>query len=200
MALPVLPLILLGAAAAGFAVVSKPKKRSSGSVKPSGPQVDPNKPKVIFGLRPETPKFAQDTIDFDAWQTGDVVTFMVGQLDFPDTRIESLGRLYRPEAAALGNKGLQDYRLTDVQTQLTGFAGEEMSTVPYYWQFARIGDNPIAPYSWTFYWDPTEDVDPNEINFSRGSGPSQAAVKVVRDGQLIWQTDAPLPAPGDKIV
>lgn len=198
MPVPILPLVLLGAAVAGFAVVTQPKKRSAPS-KPTGPQIDPQKPKVIFGLGPETPRFARDLEQFVKWQTGDVVTFMVGQVDYPDANVARLGRLYRPQAAALGNKGLQDYRLLEAETQLAGFTGGQQAVVPYYWRFARIGDNPIAPYSWTFYWDPTEQAGPDEINFSRGFGPSEAAVKVVRDGTVIWEAqDAP--RPGDKIV
>jgi len=208
MALPVVPLIILGLVGAGVAFSAQPKKRGSSSPRPpSGlPQgYDPNAPKALFRLDDGTPRFANDTIDMDAWQQGDVVTFMAGQIVEPNLNDARLGRLQRPSAAedkslAGGWLGtVQDYRLVDIATELAGFSTGEYMEIPVYWRFARIGENPLAPYSWTFYQSPTQEVLPDEINFSRGFGPSQAAVKVTRDGNVIWRSGEQTPQ-GDKIV
>lgn len=207
MALPVVPLIILGLVGAGVAFSAQPKKRGGSSrPKPGLPQgYDPNAPKALFRLADETPRYANDTIDTDAWQQGDVVTFMAGQLVDPNLNDARLGRLQRPDAAedkslAGGWLGtVQDYRLVDLATEIAGFGSGEYREVPVYWQFVRIGKNPLAPYSWTFYQNPLHEVGANEINYSRGFGPSQAAVKVTRDGNVIWRSGEATPQ-GDAIV
>jgi|GEM_PF-4152486 len=194
MPLPAIPFILLGLTAAGFAAVTqKPKKKrkpkaadayKTPGTLPSG--YDPNKPKVIFGLHPDTPKFGLDELDPNVWRKGDIATFMVGQLDFPDNVTENLGRLYRPDAADLGHKGMVDYRLTDIEMHETGM--KDFPIMQAVWRFARIGQNKFAPYSWTFYKFHSYFVPESEINYFKGGSPSVAALKVVRDGNVIWST------------
>lgn len=185
MAAPVIPLVFLGLAAAGFAVASQPAPKKPKRKKSSPSKgIDPSKPKVVFGLNPETQRFGVG--DLSPFRVGDVVTFMVGQLDHPDPNTERLGRLYRPEAADLGHKGLEDYRIVDIENWDSEMAGSQpMQAV---WRLARIGQNPIAPYSWTFYKFASYATAPDEINYVKGGSPSIAAVRVQRDGQVIWES------------
>lgn len=182
---PIIPLVALGLAAAGFAIVSQPPKKTKRTKYSPSKGIDPAKPKVVFGLDPKSPKFGAQ--DMSPFRVGDVLTFMVGQVDHRDPNVERLGRLYRPEAADLGHKGLQDYRILDIELWDSDMAGPQpMQAV---WRLARIGDNPLAPYSWTFYKFPSYATEPNEINYVKGGSPSIAAVRVVRDGAILWESN-----------
>lgn len=181
---PIVPLVLLGLAAAGFAVASQPPKKTKRTKSTTSKGIDPSRRKVVFGLDPTTPKFG--TGDMSPFRVGDVVTLMVGQLDHPDPNTERLGRLYRPKAADLGHKGLEDFRIVDIELWDSDMAGPQpMQAV---WRLVRIGQNPIAPYSWTFYKFASYTVGPDEINYVKGKSPSIAAVKVYRDGEVIWKS------------
>lgn len=189
MAVPVLALIILGAAAVGtVAATSKPNNKKSTSIsraikKQRGHhQFDPNKLKVVFRLKDGLPMFGIDTLH--PFKVGDVLTFMAGQLDQPDEHARNRGDMQRPSASFMGNKSLQDYRITEIEDWESDFSSDKMQAV---WRLARIGENPMTPYSWSFYRHHSYATLPGEINYTKGMTPSVAALRVVRDGEVIWE-------------